>query len=171
MKTRLWIALGALTLTARADVPSVRREVAQIDRALPSLARQTSDRTDLSTEGARITIYGAKKSPRKIRAEIFGESGRKTETIYLSAGTPLFRFSVEERYLVPLPQKPIGKVVSRVETRFYFQNGRLFEMRVGATKSRLSAASKARIEAQTREDVRQYLSQEAGEDGAGGAAR
>lgn len=169
MTTRfLWVTLGPLTLTARADVPAVRREVAQIERALPSLSKRTRDRFDLSTEGARITIYGAFRSPRKIRAEIFGEGGRKTEAIYLRSGAPIFRSSVEERYERPMTDKLDVNLASRIETRFYFQNGRLFEMRTGTTKSPLSAASKRRIEAQTREIVRQYL---AGEDGTGRAAR
>lgn len=164
----LWGALSALFLTARADVPTVRREVARIERALPLLPQQTSHRTDLSSEGAIVTVCGAARSPRKIRAQIFGEEGRTTDTLYLQHGAPIFRFSVEERYNQPMTLASGGKVISRVERRYYFQNARLLEMRTGARKTPLSAASKRGIEVETQRLVRSYL---AGEDGTSKAAR
>jgi len=54
------------------------------------------------------------------------------------------QFSVEERYELAIPQQSKLKVAPRSETCFYFQNGRLFEMRIGKNKSALSAARRTR---------------------------
>lgn len=156
MKTFLQVALlGVLASSAQADVAAVRREVARVDAL--KLSVQTQTRTDLSTEGARISVRrDAKGAPRKIDADITGEGGRKHETIYLQNGAPLFVYSVEERYDKPM-YLPDFKVVSRIETRLYFEKGRLIQKRVGKKILELSRAQARQLQRETVDEVRDFL--------------
>ena len=157
MKTAPFVPLLLLCSVALADVASVRREVGRINAL--KLSTQTRDRTDLSTEGAQILVgRDAKGAVRKIVAHIFGETGRQDETIYLQNGKPLFVFSVEQRYDQPIGVSSRVKVVSRVETRLYFSNGKLISKRVGSKATKVTRTQKAQIESQTFALLRDYLS-------------
>lgn len=157
MKIALFTPVLLICSLARADVKTVRREVARIDAR--KLALKTSERTDLSTEGAQISVYcDTQKTPHKIVARIYGESGQLKETIYLQQNQLLFVFSVEERYQSPLGTTSPVKVASRTETRLYFDKGRLTEKRMGKKQLSLTATQKRTIEKQTRDSIRTYLS-------------
>lgn len=146
---------------ARADVAAVRREVARINAL--KLSTKSTDRADFSSEDAQILVgRDAKGSPRKIVAHILGETGRRADTMYLQNGKPLFRFSVEDRYAEPIGVSSRVKVFSHLETRLYFDSGRLIQKRVGKKIVTLTRAQKQKIEFQTFEDVKGYLSEDEG---------
>jgi len=150
---RLWLAFWRV---ARADVASVRREVARIDAL--KLSTKSSDRTDLSTKGAQVLIGRASKgTPRKIVAHIYGETGRHDDTMYLQGGKPLFVFSVEDRYARPIGVSSHVKVVSHIETPLYFGNARLIQERIGKKVVLLTPFQKSKVEQETLKSIQSYL--------------
>ena len=158
MKTILLGAslVGILASGAGADVASVRREVAHINAL--KISTKSSDRSDLSAEGAQILVgRDAKSTPRKIVAHIYGESGRRDDTIYLQGGKALFRLSVEERYARPIGVSSHVKIVSRVETRLYFSGGNLIQERIGKKVMTLTQTQKSAIERETVASINSYL--------------
>ena len=136
------ILVGAMSVPARADVSSVQRAVHKIDAA--KMPVTTTSRSDLSAEGAEITVYGNPKAPRKITARVFGCSFQTHERLYFQDGLPLFFFSVEEFYDGPL--SPPVRVAHRVETRLYFEHGHVMQQRIGRRVVALNAAQKVALE-------------------------
>ena len=152
----LLVPVLLLCASAKADVAAVRREVARIDAR--KLAFKSYDNSDLSTEGARITIKrDGQGTPRKIVATIYGESGQKEEKVYLQNGLPLFVFSVETRYNVPLGSSTKIRVDLQTETRLYFEKGHLIQKREDENIVPLSASQKRAIERETKATIRAYL--------------
>ncbi|RYX85641.1 hypothetical protein EON83_04695 [bacterium] len=152
-KSPFLLTLLLLSSLAHADVAAVRRKVANIDAM--KLSSKAYKRMDLSSEGAEISIWRDNKgAPRKIVARIYGEMGRKLDTIYLEKGLPLFLFTVDEGYDGPLSLSV--KVARRTETRFYFDNGKLFLKREGSKTVPLTNTQKQAGNKMARDMVQLY---------------
>ncbi|BCM90365.1 hypothetical protein IAD21_02217 [Abditibacteriota bacterium] len=131
----------------RADVASVRREVARIDAMKLTTESRQSD--GLVTHWTFIDVFrDSNRMPRKISTTCFIGEVVTHETIYLQGGTPLFVLSNESTITGTL----------RTQTRLYFDKGRLIEKRVGKKSLPLSAAQKRNIETNTQKRIRTYLS-------------
>ncbi len=139
MKFSFLVPVLLLCAVARADVASVRRQVAHIDAM--KLSQKTYDRSDLSSEGAQISMWrDGKGITHKIVGHIYGETGREHDTIYLNNDLPVFMLIVKEHYKGPI--SPTVKVGSRTEMRLYFEKGQLFQMRDGNKIVTMTAAQK-----------------------------
>lgn len=154
----LFVPVLLSCMVASADVASVRREVTRVDAR--KLAMKSYDSSNLSSEGAKISIgRDGRGAPRKIVARIYGESGQKQDTIYLQNGLPLFMLSVVNHYKAPLSAASKAVTISLIETRVYFEKGRLIQKREGKKIVTLSASQKRTLERQTKATIRTYLAQ------------
>lgn len=104
-----------------AAIAHIRAEFAEIERALPGYRRTTRDLWNFSLEGGELEAFQDGSELRKLRARLFGETGRVTEEFYFSDGRPIFIYAVHERYDQPLS----GRVQARIEHRFYLDDGRV----------------------------------------------
>ncbi|BCM90364.1 hypothetical protein IAD21_02216 [Abditibacteriota bacterium] len=150
----LFIPVLLLCSVVHADVTSVRGKVTHINAM--KLASKTYNRTDLSSEGAQISIWrDAKGVPRKIAGHIYGEMGREHDTIYLENGLPVFLLTIKERYDGPLSVSV--KVKERTEMRLYFEKGNVFQRRDGNKVVSMSAAQKQEGNKLVRDMIKVYL--------------
>ena len=71
-----------------------------------------------SAEGGTVRGYFDGLRLMKLEARDFGETGRATEEYFFDGAEPVFVYHVSERYDRPLS----GRVVRRVETRYYLES-------------------------------------------------
>jgi len=112
-------------------IAAIRSRFATVQRKLARYAVVDRELAGFSAEGG--TVRGYFDGPRlmKLEARHFGETGRATEEYFFDGAEPVFVYHVSERYDRPLS----GRVVRRVETRYYLDHGRLVRRVHAATGS------------------------------------
>lgn len=107
---------------AAAAIKSIQREYAKINKGLVRYRKVKKELSGFSLEGGALIGYLDGPAVVKIVANHYGEMGRSVEEYYYANGKLIFIFRRDFDYDKPLS----GKVVRRRESRFYFQNDRLF---------------------------------------------
>ena len=103
------------------SVAVIRERYATIDRGLSKYKTVKKELAGFSTEGGELTAYFEGPQIRKIVARFQGESGRALEEYYYWEDELQFVYRKEDSYKEPMS----GKVARSVETRFYFEDGKL----------------------------------------------
>ncbi len=88
-------------------VSAIRGRFGIVERKLPTYDIVEHDLQGFSTEGGTLRGYFDGSQLQKVRAQLFGETGRDTEEFYFANGEPVFVYRVDERYDRPLS----GRVV------------------------------------------------------------
>jgi len=118
------LALSGFGPIARAQtgdpIESIRQHYASINQNVNRYRRVKKNLSGFSAEGGELLAYFHGPSVMKMVATFFGESGRAVEEYYFWNGTLIFVFRTDNRY-----DKPFGKVVSKIENRFYFKDDKL----------------------------------------------
>ena len=135
MRFKFLLAISVLALSvfgnasARQAVPlpqtdnaieSIRQQYASINQNAPRYRRVKKNLAGYSAEGGEMVAYLHGPSVMKIVATFFGETGRAVEEYYFWNGQLIFVFQTDNRY-----DKPFGKVVRKIENRFYFKDGKM----------------------------------------------
>jgi len=89
-----------------------------------------------SAEGGELVAYFHGPSVMKMVANFFGETGRSLEEYYFWNGQLIFELQTENRYDKPLS----GKVVSKIEKRFYFKEDKMIRW-IGENDKELASDS------------------------------
>jgi hypothetical protein len=116
------IAAGKAPTVPQADpVETVRQHYANINQNMARYRRVKKNLAGFSAEGGELVAYFHGPSVMKMVATFFGESGRAVEEYYFWNGQLIFVFHTDNHYDKPLS----GKVVRKIESRFYFKNDKL----------------------------------------------
>jgi hypothetical protein len=107
---------------AAAAVQSIQREYAKINKRVSRYRKVKKELSGFSLEGGELVAYLDGPAVVKIVANHYGEMGRSVEEYYYANAKLIFIFRRDYQYDKPLS----GKVVRTQESRFYFQNDRLF---------------------------------------------
>lgn len=105
------------------DVSAVRKDVESINKNSAKLHQTTVKLDGISTEGAELTVFREKNQIRKINAQINGEMGYSMLELYYKDEKLIFVYEREFRY-----EKPFGRVLRVIPTRFYFADGKPVKM-------------------------------------------
>jgi hypothetical protein len=105
------------------NVSAIRKAVETVNRNSGKLKQSTVKLDGISTEGAELTVFRDKTEIKKINAQIFGEMGYSMLELYYQDEKPIFIYEREFRY-----EKPFGKVLKIIPTRFYFSGEKLVKM-------------------------------------------
>jgi hypothetical protein len=97
-------------------IESIRQHYASINQNVTRYRRVKKNLSGFSAEGGELVAYFHGPSVMKMVATFFGEMGRSVEEYYLWNGQLIFVLQTESRYDKPLS----GKVVRKIENRFYF---------------------------------------------------
>ena len=123
------IAQGAGSATALQRTAADSVAIGRIREVFQAVERHASEYVKIerevegfSVDGAKLIAYFEGDTLRKIHVDHGGESGRAFEDDYFSQGKLVFVFLVIEQYAMSMS----GKVQSRTEHRYYFENSRLF---------------------------------------------
>ena len=101
-------------------IDAIRQHYASINQEARLYRRVKKDLSGFSVEGGEMIAYFHGPSVMKIVATFFGETGRAVEEYYFWNGQIIFVLSTDNRY-----DKPFGKVVRKIENRFYFKDDKL----------------------------------------------
>ena len=117
------VAVVSATSNVQANDPieSIRHQYANINQQVPRYRRVKKNLSGYSAEGGELIAYFHGPSVMKMVATFFGETGRTVEEYYLWNGQLIFVLNTENRYDKPLS----GKIVRKIETRFYFKDDKL----------------------------------------------
>ncbi len=107
---------------AAAAIQSIQRQYANINKRVSRYRKVKKELSGFSLEGGELVAYLDGPAVVKIVANHYGEMGRAVEEYYYANGKLIFIFRRDYQYDKPLS----GKVVRTQESRFYFQNDRLF---------------------------------------------
>lgn len=109
-------------LVPQADnaIEAIRQHYAGINQNVTRYRRVKKNLSGYSAEGGELFAYFHGPTVMKIVATFFGETGRAVEEYYFWNGQLIFVFQTDNRY-----DKPFGKVVRKIETRFYFKDGKM----------------------------------------------
>jgi len=115
-------AAGSPTSSPQTNDPieSIRQHYANINQNVSRYRRVKKNLSGYSAEGGELIAYFHGPSVMKMVATFFGETGRTVEEYYYWNGQLIFVFQTENRY-----DKPFGKIVRKIETRFYFKDDKL----------------------------------------------
>src|ERR1043166_7674639 len=102
-------------------IESIRQHYANINQNLSRYRRVKKNLSGYSAEGGELIAYFHGPSVMKMVATFFGETGRTVEEYYYWNGQLIFVFQTESRYDKPLS----GKVVRKIESRFYLKDDKL----------------------------------------------
>jgi hypothetical protein len=131
MKTTLAIfvlvfsALGnvaAVSPQSNDAIESIRQHYANINQNAARYRRVKKSLSGFSAEGGELVAYLHGPSVMKMVATFFGETGKSVEEYYFWNGQLIFILQTENRY-----NKPFGKVVRKIENRFYFKEDKLIK--------------------------------------------
>lgn len=101
-------------------IESIRQHYANINQNVARYRRVKKNLSGFSAEGGELVAYFHGPSVMKMVATFFGETGRAAEEYYFWNGQLIFVLHTENRY-----DKPFGKVVKKVENRFYFKDEKM----------------------------------------------
>jgi len=133
-----FVVLGSALAYAQTTDPieTIRQHYAAINRSAPTYRKVKKDLSGFSAEGGQLLAYFHGPTVMKIAATYFGEMGKTSEDFYYWDGKLIFVLRSEATYDKPLS----GKVVKRVEDRFYFNNGKLIRW-IGGDAKQMAADS------------------------------
>ncbi len=147
-KLRLAISVAALlvvgnatvanaSLLAQTDnaVESIRQHYADINQNASRYRRVKKNLSGFSVEGGELVAYFHGPTVMKMVATFFGETGRAVEEYYFWNGQLIFVFQTDNRY-----DKPFGKVVRKIENRFYFKDDKMIRW-IGADGKEIASDS------------------------------
>ena len=133
----LLILIGATAFAQPADpIETIRQHYAAINRKVPTYRKVKKELSGGSAEGGQLVAYFHGPSVMKIAATYFGETGKAFEDFYYWDGKLIFVLRTEATYDKPLS----GKVVKKVEERFYFDNDKLIRW-IGGDGKQVAAGS------------------------------
>jgi hypothetical protein len=101
-------------------IESIRQHYTNINQNAARYRRVKKDLSGYSAEGGELVAYFHGPTVMKMVATFFGETGKAVEEYYFWNGQLIFVFQTDNRY-----DKPFGKVVRKIENRFYFQAGKM----------------------------------------------
>ena len=105
---------------ANDSVEPIRQHYASINKEAAHYRRVKKNLLGFSAEGGELVAYFHGPTIMKMVATFFGETGRSIEEYYFWNEKLIFVFQTESRY-----DKPFGKVVRKIENRFYFKDDKL----------------------------------------------
>lgn len=122
----LLVSLSAVCQSSKTDsiIKTIRKEFTAINN-YTGFKKEKSEVEGLSTEGGYIEKYTEGKVLRKAVLVLYGESGQLICEYYFSGGKLIFCYEKNETYDQHVSEGPPTKIVSSVESRFYFQNNKL----------------------------------------------
>jgi hypothetical protein len=121
------VVLGLLPLTSAHPttggdaIETIRSQYAAINKNVGRYKKVKRNLPGYSAEGGTMDAFFDGKSLKKIVAHFYGEMGRTDEEYYFWGDKLIFVFGRESNYDRPLS----GKVVSKKENRFYFNDGQM----------------------------------------------
>ena len=104
-------------------IKEIRQRYAELERDLKQCRQVKRDLPGESTEGGELIGYFKDSSLRKIAATFYGETGKALVEYYFWDGRLFFVLRAESRYTAPMS----GKVKSKTEERFYFDDEKLIQ--------------------------------------------
>jgi len=122
----LLVTLAAVSALGKPTVPqdpieSIRQHYANVNQNVARYRRVKKNLSGFSAEGGELVAYFHGPTAMKLVATFFGETGRTVEEYYFWNGQLIFVLQTENRYEKPLS----GKVVRKMENRFYFKDDKL----------------------------------------------
>jgi hypothetical protein len=102
-------------------IQTIRQHYTQINSNVRLYTKVKKELAGFSAEGGQLMAYSHGPTIMKMVATFYGEGGRSTEEYYYWDGKLIFVFRTESRYDKPLS----GKVVKKIENRFYFNDDKL----------------------------------------------
>lgn len=102
-------------------IESIRQHYAGINQHTSRYRRVKKSLSGFSAEGGELVAYFHGPSVMKMVATFFGETGKSVEEYYFWNGQLIFVLRTENRYDQPLS----GKVVRKIENRFYFNEDKM----------------------------------------------
>jgi hypothetical protein len=130
------IILVYAPITARAEdaglVAATRAEVNEINRNVPTYAKQSKVVLDVSAQGVGVEYYYDGESVRKISTKIYGygETYSSEAEFYYRGDELLFVYEKFNRYDTQIGVDPPPQVISSEEKRLYFSAGELAALRI-----------------------------------------
>jgi hypothetical protein len=113
--------LGAATAQTGDSIDSIRQHYPTINQNVKLYRRVKKNLSGFSAEGGELIAYFHGPTVMKMTATFFGETGRSNEEYYYWDEKLIFILSTENHYDKPLS----GKVVRKIENRFYFKDDKL----------------------------------------------
>ena len=101
-------------------IESIRQHYANINQKVARYRRVKKSLSGYSAEGGELLAYFHGPTVMKMVATFFGETGRAVEEYYFWNGQLIFVLNTDNRY-----DKPFGKVVRKIENRFYFKEDKM----------------------------------------------
>lgn len=111
----------AVNLQSNDAIESIRQRYAGINQNVSRYRQVKKNLSGFSAEGGELVAYFHGPSVMKMVATFFGETGRSVEEYYFWNGQLIFVLRTESRYDKPLS----GKVVTKIENRFYFKEDKM----------------------------------------------
>ena len=102
-------------------IETIRQHYTDINQNVSRYRLVKKNLSGFSAEGGELVAYFHGPSVMKMVATFFGESGRAVEEYYFWNGQLIFVFHTDNHYDKPLS----GKVVRKIESRFYFKDDKL----------------------------------------------
>lgn len=125
---------------------NIRSKYQQINANLHTYKQIETDPEWKSTEGGAITGYFLKDSIMLIVEDVFGEMARARTEIYFDKGAPIFIFSRDYSYSVPMYDSSFNDTKIKVkEDRAYFYNNKMIRW-IDNQKTVFLSRNKAYIE-------------------------
>jgi len=115
------LLIGSPALLAQVDTAHHRKVYAEINRKADAMDQVELEFTEENTE-VTVTGWSQQDELRKISVLLLGDHGRAVEEYYLEDGKPLFIHTV-----TTTEELDGGKVVARVENRYYFEGDRMIQ--------------------------------------------
>lgn len=131
----------------------IRGHYSQINSGLKKYRKVKKDAVGFSLEGGEMTAYFSGKELKKISAVFYGEMHRTNVDYYFNEGKLIFIFQSRGNYNKPMS----GKIVSREEDRFYFNEDALVKWQSGKKDRGLDEEEAKEMEKQLLEDTRKLV--------------
>lgn len=103
-------------------IKDIRNQFIVINKNIKSYRLIEKNVLGMSLEGGLLKAYIANGELKKATITLFGETGRESYDLYYNANDLIFVMNTSYRY-----NAPFGKVVSKDENRYYFQNGKMIK--------------------------------------------
>lgn len=146
-------ALETKAQDTNALVFKIRGHYSQINQGLKRYRKVKKNAEGFSLEGGEMTAYFSGKQLMKISAVFYGETHRTNVDYYFNEGKLIFIFQSRGNYNQPMS----GKIVSREEDRFYFNEDKMIKWQDGKTDKNLSEEEAKEMEKQLIEDTQKLV--------------
>lgn len=110
------------------DTRHIMERYREINAGIRTYHQVVIDTEERSTEGGAVTGYFSGDSIVLIVEDVYGEMGKKRAEIYYDQGTPVFIYTRDYHYNIPMYDSSFSSKNIRIEEdRAYFQKGNMIK--------------------------------------------